>query len=171
MHMYEMLMLVATIVTALGGVGFVVVMVQTYKGQMNAQIFSEMNSRYDEISKDFPKEALQSRFSLDNSLPPASDELTLCALRYLNLTSEEFYLYKRKYIHKEVWKMWEGEILRTLKSPLYKREWKTLASEFNSYPEFYQYVEDIQNGTEQRDPREQNFNTYDQQKSKKGADR
>src|SRR3982751_5201920 len=98
MQLYEFLMLLATIVTALGGVGFVVVMVQTYKGQMNAQIFSEMNQRYDEISKDFPKEAWHARFNLDTSLPPPSQKLTLCALRYLNLSSEEFYLYKRNYI-------------------------------------------------------------------------
>lgn len=43
--MYELLMLLATIVTALGGVGFVAVMVQTYEGQMNAQIFTELNQR------------------------------------------------------------------------------------------------------------------------------
>jgi hypothetical protein len=153
MQIYEFLMLVATIVTALGGVGFVIVMIQTYKGQMNAQIFSDMNQRYDEISKDFPKEALESRFSLDTALPTQSEELTLCALRYLNLSSEEFYLYKRKYIHREVWKIWEGEILRTLRSPLFRREWKILASEFASYPEFIRYVEEVQKDPAFKDPR------------------
>src|SRR5689334_13942815 len=113
MQVYEMLMLAATIVTAIGGVGFVVVMVQTYKGQMNAQIFSDMNQRYDDIAKDFPRDAWGSRFNLDTELPPASEELRLCVLRYLNLSSEEFYLYKRKYIRREVWKIWEGEMVRT----------------------------------------------------------
>jgi hypothetical protein len=154
MQVYESLMLFATIITALGGVGFVIVMVQTYKGQMNAQIFSDMNQRYDEISKDFPRNAWQSRFLLDTVLPSPSEELTICALRYLNLSSEEFYLYKRKYIRKEVWKIWEGEMIRTLRSPLFRREWKTLAHEFSSYPEFYQYIEDIQKG-EDCDPRHQ----------------
>jgi hypothetical protein len=156
MNMYELLMLLATIVTALGGVGFVVVMVQTYKGQMNAQVFSDLNQRYDEIAKDFPKEAWQARFNLDTVMPPASPELTLCALRYLNLTSEEFYLYKKKYVRREVWQMWEGEILRTLRSPLFRREWKSLSSEFVSYPEFTRYVQDVQqNPTERIEPREQ----------------
>jgi hypothetical protein len=153
MQTYEFLMLLATIVTALGGVGFVVVMIQTYKGQMNAQIFSDMNQRYDEISKDFPKAAWESRFHLDTALPAEGDELTLCALRYLNLSSEEFYLYKRKYIRREVWKMWEGEILRTLRSPLFRREWKILASEFASYPEFIRYVDEVQNTQSSNDPR------------------
>ena len=113
MRVYEFLMLLATIVTALGSVGFVVVMVQTYKGQMNAQIFTELNQPYDEIAKDFPEEAWSSRFNMNTELPPQSQKLTLCALRYLNLSSEEFYLYKRKYIRREVWKIWEGEMLRT----------------------------------------------------------
>jgi hypothetical protein len=55
--MYELLMLLSTIVTALGGVGFVVVMMQTYKGQMNAQIFNDLNQWYDDIVKAFPEEA------------------------------------------------------------------------------------------------------------------
>src|SRR5215212_10233731 len=116
MQVYEFLMLLATIVTALGGVGFVVVMVQTYKGQMNAQIFTELNQRYDDIIQDFPKEAWNARFNLDTEMPPSSPELTLCALRYLNLSSEEFYLYRKKYIRREVWEMWKGEMLRTLRS-------------------------------------------------------
>ena len=156
MSVYEFLMLLATIITALGGVGFVVVMVQTYKGQMNAQIFTDLNQRYDDIAKEFPEEAWSSRFNIDSELPPQSQKLTLCALRYLNLSSEEFYLYKRKYIRREVWKIWEGEMLRTLRSPLFRREWKILCSEFISYPEFYNYVENVQNNSENNDPRKQN---------------
>jgi hypothetical protein len=162
MQEYEFIMLLATIITALGGVAFVVVAIQTYKEQMNAQIFSDMNQRYDDISKEFPKDAWEFRFNMATASPPASEELTLCVLRYLNLSSEEFYLYKRKYIRKEVWKVWEEEMVRTLRSPLYQREWKRLASEFSSYPEFYQYVEDVQKGTESCDPRDQKIkNKYE----------
>jgi hypothetical protein len=153
--MYEFLMLLATIITALDGVGFVVVMVQTYKGQMNAQIFNDLNQRYDDIIISFPKEAWDVRFNLDTAIPPVSQELTLCVLRYLNLSSEEFYLYKRKYIRRDEWKVWEDEMVRTFRSPLFRREWKTLSSEFVSYPEFYRYVEDAQNKSETGDPRSQ----------------
>jgi hypothetical protein len=158
MHTYEFLMLLATIVTALGGVGFVLVMVQTYKGQMNAQIFTDLNQRYDDIIQDFPKEAWNARFNVDSEMPPSSQALTLCALRYLNLSSEEFYLYKKKYIRREVWEIWEGEMLRTLRSPLFRREWKTLSTEFVSYPEFCKYVEKAQNNGKISDPRTININ-------------
>jgi hypothetical protein len=81
-------------------------------------------------------------------------ELTLCVLRYLNLSSEEFYLYRRGYLRREVWDIWEGELLRTLRSPLLRREWKTLRHEFISYPEFSRYVDDAQGREESPAPDE-----------------
>jgi hypothetical protein len=65
-------------------------------------------------------------------------------LRYLNLSSEEYYLFKRGYLRADVWRIWEGEMVRTLRSPLLRREWTKLASEFVSYPEFSTYVEQVQ---------------------------
>jgi hypothetical protein len=144
MTTYELLILLTAVVSAVGGVGFVVVMVQTYKGQMNAQVFTDCNDRYDQILASFPRSAWESRLNLEAGLPEESIELTLCVLRYLNLSSEEFYLYRRGYLRREVWDVWEGELRRTLRSPLLRREWKRLQSEFISYPEFTRYVEDAQ---------------------------
>jgi hypothetical protein len=89
---------------------------------------------------DFPKEAFRARFNSEHELPPASEQLTLCVLRYLNMSSEEYYLWKKKYIDKEVWEIWEHEIKRVIQSPLLRREWLHLAHEFNSYPEFQNFV-------------------------------
>jgi hypothetical protein len=54
---YEFWLLVASIVTAIASVGFVVAMLQTYKGQMNAQVFNDLNARYDEVLQSFPQSA------------------------------------------------------------------------------------------------------------------
>jgi hypothetical protein len=54
-------------------------------------------------------------------------------VRYLNLCSEEYYLYKQKWLHKKLWGIWEKELIRTLRSPLFVREWKKLADEFDAY--------------------------------------
>lgn len=151
MTTYELLLLIATIVSAVAAVAFVWAMIETYKGQMNAQVFTECNNRYDQIITAFPRDAWDARFNLDTSLPKQSMELTLCVLRYLNLSSEEFYLYRRGYLQGDVWKMWEGELLRTLRSPLVRREWKTLRSEFVSYPEFACYVEEAQRENQQKE--------------------
>ena len=142
----ELILLLATVISALAGVAFVWAMLQTYKGQMNAQVFTDCNNRYDQILESFPADAWESRFNLSAKLPEPSLELTLCVLRYLNLSSEEFYLYRGGYLRRDVWQIWEGELLRTLRSPLLRREWKTLSMEFVSYPEFARYVDDAQKG-------------------------
>ena len=77
---------------------------------------------------------------MDEAMPPESEELTLCLLRYLNLSSEEFYLWDKKYIDQAVWEIWEDEIQRMLKSQLMKREWPKLEPEFGAYPKFSEYV-------------------------------
>ena len=105
MTVYELLMLLATIVTAFGGAGLVVVPMQTCKGQMNAHIFTELNERYDVRQKIFPK---------------------------------------KRSTAGSILKMWQGEMLRASRSPLFRHEWKTLASEFISYPAFLKYVERVQ---------------------------
>ena len=75
-----------------------------------------------------------------------------CAI--LNSAQKNF-TFIRRYIHREVWEIWEGEMLRTLRSPLFRREWKVFSTEFTSFPEFFRYVEKAQNSAEIEDPREQ----------------
>ena len=42
----EFILILATAISALAGVAFVWVMLQTYKGQMNARVFTEYNYEY-----------------------------------------------------------------------------------------------------------------------------
>ena len=132
-------LIVAIVATTIGFAwGFFV-----YKRQANAQVFLEYTKRYNEIMDSFPSDALQSRFRLADELPVVDDKLTLVVLRYLNLCSEEFYLWKEKILDKKIWQIWEDEMKRTLRKPLYRREWETLKGEFSSYEEFSCYVEKV----------------------------
>lgn|SRR5215204_7571329 len=150
MTTYEILILSATIISAIAAVAFVWAMMSTYKGQMNAQVFSDYNKRYDEILLSMPKDAWEARFNMNAVLPAPSKELSLSILRYLNLSSEEFYLYKRGYLRVDVWRIWEEEMIRTLQTPLLKREWQTLLIEFVSYREFYEFVEEVQRNKKEK---------------------
>jgi len=150
MTTYEILILSATTISAIAAVAFVWAMMSTYKGQMNAQVFSDYNKRYDEILLSMPKDAWEARFNMNAVLPAPSKELSLSILRYLNLSSEEFYLYKRGYLRVDVWRIWEEEMIRTLQTPLLKREWQTLLIEFVSYREFYEFVEEVQRNKKEK---------------------
>ncbi len=122
--------------------------IKTYGDQMNAQLFLEFTKRFEEVMESFPKNAWSTRFNSEGIPPRKSKELSLSVLRYLNLCSEEYYLYKKRWLHNEIWEIWEGELIRTLQTPLFIREWQTLASEFESYPKFKEYVDKIQKNLE-----------------------
>lgn len=114
--------------------------------QSNIQAFLAYTERFERVMASMPAEACQARFDLEKTLPPASDDLTECVMRYLNLTSEEFYLWQRGYLDKRVWQIWEKEIQRMLCSPLFRREWPKLVTEFTSFEEFIDYVRKVQRG-------------------------
>jgi hypothetical protein len=137
----------ATFITSLLGLIGVIVAIFTIKAnsdlhrrQMNAEVFMKYAERYEQVMSCFPEDAFRARFSMSEGLPPPSPQLTLAVLKYLNLSSEEFYLWQKKYVADEVWKIWEHELIRILQSRLFRREWQELESEFQSYPEFLDFV-------------------------------
>jgi hypothetical protein len=115
-----------------------------YRRQCNVQVFLEYTKRYAEIMNSFPSHGREARLELFGDPPAESPELSLSVLRYLNLCSEEFYLRQKKYLSVHVWRIWEAELNRTLRSALVVREWRRLSREFQSYPEFLAYVEGVQ---------------------------
>ena len=115
--------------------------ITTYNKQMNAQVFFQYAKRYDEIMNSFPKSARLARIKSSEALPKSSGELSICILRYFNLCSEEFYLHESNYLSDEVWDVWTDEMLRTWRTPLFRREWKKIAHEFDAYPEFQEFVQ------------------------------
>jgi hypothetical protein len=133
---------------ALGGIIAALIGAWSYarflKRAAHTLLFMKYTERYEQIMSSYPEDAWAARLDMEGEVPAPSKGLTLAALRYLNLCSEEFYLWKRGYIEEGVWNIWEGEMRRTIASPLYRREWRTLRKEFELYPEFHRYVEDVQ---------------------------
>ncbi len=142
--MTETIITVITILSVLIALATLISGVSAYKNQMNAQLFLEFTKRFEEVMQSFPKNAWSARLDIDGVIPPKSKGLSLSALRYLNLCSEEYYLYKKHWLNKDIWKIWEGELIRTLQTPLFIREWKILSGEFEAYPAFIKYVNEKQ---------------------------
>lgn len=104
--------------------------VYVYRKQMNAQLFLEYTKRYDSILQSCPDKFREGKLEARPDLPERSEEFTRCALRYLNLCSEEFYLWKRGYLSSDIWNIWKEEIERTIDSPLFRREWDLINPDF-----------------------------------------
>ena len=112
-----------------------------YYRQANAQIYMEYNKRYEQIMHDFPGKV---RLNFAEAKP--GDVCPERILRYLNLCSEEFYMWQAFYISHKVWAIWEGEIKRVLQTDLIRSAWKDLSEEFKSFKDFQKFVDEVQEG-------------------------
>ena len=138
----------ATLISVIVGVVGLLIAVRGYKRQVNTQFFLEYTKRYDDIIQSFPPGAWASRFNPAEELPAPSDELSMSILRYLNFVSQFQYFAHKGYIPKSVWRANEGELARTLGSPLFIREWKTIAPELSANRAFCQFVESVQRASD-----------------------
>ncbi len=142
MTMQTILQFATPVSVVLGFVGLIIT-VNNYRKQLNVQILMKYTERYERILDGFPEDGLDARFDSE-ALPPESRALTLCILKYLNLCSEEFYLWKNGYLETKIWRIWEVDLKRMVASPLVKREWLHLRKEFVSHPLFLRFVESVQ---------------------------
>jgi hypothetical protein len=118
----------------------------SFRKQMNAQVYLAYTDRYERLMADCPIDFRTTllELPLDEVDPKDRDRIKLCLLRYLNLCSEEFHLMRTGYLAPEVWGLWRRELEWTLRRPLYRSGWPGLRHEFESYPEFLAYVEEVQ---------------------------
>jgi hypothetical protein len=97
---------------ALGGIIAALIGAWSYarflKRAAHTLLFMKYTERYEQIMSSYPEDAWAARLDMEGEVPAPSKGLTLAALRYLNLCSEEFYLWKRGYIEEGVWNIWEG---------------------------------------------------------------
>ena len=91
-----------------------------YKKQVNTQIFLEYTKRYDQLMEDWDESLRDSRLNMWDEDPPESYEIRRQALRYLNLCSEEYYLCHENLLYRKTWNIWEDELIKTMRSPLFK---------------------------------------------------
>ena len=130
----EQIVQLATLVSALIAAIGLIVGIVVYRRQSNAQVFLEYTKRYAQVMDRFPGDARKAKLDLDAAPPPESEDLTYAALCYLNLCSEEYYLCKTGYLSKAIWRIWEDELKRTLRSPLFRREWIKVKRESSRIP-------------------------------------
>ena len=128
----------ASIVIAAFGVWWAV---KTYRGQMNAQLFLAFTDRYEGLMRDAPPEFRKWRLNIDATPAELTQDVRASILAYLNLCSEEYYLWRNGYLDHAIWRIWNDELERTLRSDLVKKEWPNLKAEFQSYGHFCDFVD------------------------------
>lgn len=112
--------------------------IQNNSKNLGVNAFIAYTNKYHNIIETFPKDTWFKRF--DDTPPHNTIELRLAILKYLHLCNEEFYLFERGLISNKIWSVWGNEIKLDLNSTLIKREWNSLSSYFEGYPEFLAFV-------------------------------
>jgi hypothetical protein len=135
----------------IGSVGICVALVNQRR-QLNAQMFIEFSGRFQNILRLFPTEAWLANRNPSQPLPPSSQELTDCTLYCIQFISDAYHLHKGAYVSKQIWRLWEREIQRTLSGPVFQREWVGVAAEFAHDREFVHYIETLMRYKRPRTP-------------------
>ncbi len=138
---------ITTLISVVVGFVSLISTINNFRRQTNVQILMKYTERYEHILDQFPPDALSTRFDSTSLPPPPSPRLTLSVLKYLNLCSEEFYLWRKHYLSEDIWNIWESDLKRMIGSPLLRREWQSLRREFLSHPTFLQFVDEVQSTT------------------------
>jgi hypothetical protein len=133
---------VGTLLIGTLGIG---VALRNQRRQLNAQMFIEFSRRFEDLLRLFPTEAWLANRNPGQPLPPPSQELTDCTLYCIQFIADVYYLHKGGYVSRHLWLLWEREIKRTLRGPLFVREWEKVAPEFSHDSDFIQYINTLTN--------------------------
>jgi hypothetical protein len=123
----------------LGTVGIWVALLNQRR-QLNAQMFIEFSSRFQELLRLFPTDAWLANLNPSRPLPPQSQDVRDCTLYCLQLIADVYHLHRAGYISKRLWLLWEREINHALTGPVFRREWDSISAEFANNPDFFRYI-------------------------------
>jgi hypothetical protein len=115
-----------------------------FNRQMNAQTFLAYTQRYEQIMCELPEGVRLGRFGAPSEMWVSDPKVQQAYLRYFSMCSEEYYLYRRKYVDPELWAIWKQGIVRTVRSPLGIAIWPVVEHEFDLYQEFQEWIRKVQ---------------------------
>jgi hypothetical protein len=141
----------------MGGVG-VIVAVFIHRVQVKTEVFLAMSSRYDELLKNSPSEFWLSLPS-DTELPERTGELTISMLRFCTLVSLAYLLFLEHRIPRRKWELMLHSAERRFRSPLFRREWDYMKTEFEAFPAFIALVASVHRVTHPECNRNQQIST------------
>ena len=143
-HIIQYATLFSVLVGSLGlAVAFLI-----HREQVKTQIFLALSARYDELLHSSSAGVWLSIPQADTTLAERSHELTISALRFCTLVSLTYFLFLDRHIPKRMWHLMLRTAERRMRTPVFVREWEHLRSEFESFPEFVEFVTSVQCGAE-----------------------
>ena len=119
-----------------------------HREQVKTEIFLALSARYDELMHSSSAGVWLSVPPEGVMVPERSQEVTISALRFCTLVSLTYFLFLDRRIPKRMWHLMLRSAERRMRTPWFMREWEHLRSEFESFPEFVEFVNSVQRGTQ-----------------------
>ncbi|MGL1885492.1 MAG: hypothetical protein OCD76_03165 [Reichenbachiella sp.] len=111
--------------------------------QIKNNFFADYTKRYQEIMLNFPESVNDKDFNLADLDDEERAKFLRYARAYFDLCSEEYYLYQKKRISKEIWLEWKSGIEYAFSKPAFIQAWGKIHFDTKFYSEFHHFVNDI----------------------------
>jgi len=121
--------------------------VRSYRRQVRVQILFQISDRYHNLLNSSPMLILDVRKESPEA-QESSLEFRASVLRYLFIVHFSYVLLELGYLDRDLWRILHAEHRRTLTRPGALREWHTLKGEFDTFPNFIDYVDCMNVGPE-----------------------
>jgi len=111
-------------------------------GVLQTQVALEFFRRYSEITKEMPDRLRLAKYQ-DASAdigPEERSAILRSMIQYANLCSEEFALWEKRRIPKDIWSLWTDGITENFEAPLWRSAWLEVSREYESYAKFSEFM-------------------------------
>lgn len=131
----EMALVVISCFALIASVIAIIVGIVQFKRQLKLSFFEKYTSRYMHIMEILPES-----FWTNTPLSTLDEENAIHAIRlYIDLCSEEYYLYKNHHLNEKVWKEWKSGMKQMFEHPIVKDVFDQ--KHVKTYQEFVKFVE------------------------------
>ena len=137
--------MVAAIAQVLGFAGVIWGLAQNRR-TLQTQVALEFYRRFKDIADRMP---LDLRLSTESNrvwnevAEPKRSQMLISMLSYLNLCSEEFGMYQRGRLPRDVWKVTTREIEGNFAHPLWRDIWRDVRGQYDSHSPFAAFIDAV----------------------------
>lgn len=134
----EILVAAAELAAVVIGIAAIWLNLRALRDQLRTHTFIEYTGRYARIWDNLPAPARSRRGDFDTTKLSSEERVQLMNVvrGYLNLSSEEYWLYQSKRIDKGTWEIWRLGIIDTVKLPWFRSTWEEVKDEYRYYYDF-----------------------------------
>jgi hypothetical protein len=132
--------------TAVVAIAGLIIQSRSTRKQLKLQNFIEYTKRYQEVVLNFPENINRKDFQIDAIDSEEVKNKTMRYMRaYIDLCFEEYTLYKKGFIDKDLWSIWKRGMETAFSKPAFQQAWALIQKDTEYGDEFRKFADDLNN--------------------------